>query len=113
MNNTPESTSTNHGQVGNAGDAQALGALLVKIQPSLSSLLQDLANWDAARSLPAPNFDKPQETSSLANTSQEDQLEQRDLSKEPSTTDGSKCSIDLSIHKTYIKIDMFMCHFSL
>jgi hypothetical protein len=82
MNNTPESTSTNHGQVGNAGDA--------------SSLLQDLANWDAARSLPAPNFDKPQETSSLAKASQEDQLEQRDLSKEPSTTDGSKCSIDLS-----------------
>ncbi|XP_059440536.1 uncharacterized protein LOC132172987 [Corylus avellana] len=87
---------TNHSQVANAGDAslQALGAVFVKIRPSLSSLIQDLANCDAAISLPAPNFDKPQETSSCAKTPQ-GELEQI-VSEEPSSsknceTDQSNC----------------------
>jgi hypothetical protein len=92
VSNLESDSLTNHRQVANAGDAslEALWPLFVKIQPSLSSLLQDLANWDAASSFSAPNFDKPQETSSLAKTSQE--LEQIVL-EEPSPTDWSKCSI--------------------
>ncbi|XP_059436321.1 ankyrin repeat-containing protein NPR4-like [Corylus avellana] len=40
-----------NGQEANAGDAdpQALSSLLVKIQPYLTSLLQDLASWNADR----------------------------------------------------------------
>ncbi|XP_059436359.1 ankyrin repeat-containing protein ITN1-like [Corylus avellana] len=60
-------------EIANAGDAslEALWPLFVKIQPSLSSLLQDLANWDAPRLLPAPKFDEAQE-----NSSSQDELEQ-------------------------------------
>ncbi|XP_059438836.1 ankyrin repeat-containing protein ITN1-like isoform X3 [Corylus avellana] len=92
VSNLESDSLTNRRRVANAGDAslEALGALLVKIQPSLSSLLQDLANWDAARSLPAPNFDEPQETCSLAKTSQEE-LEQI-VSEEPIPTDWKKNS---------------------
>jgi hypothetical protein len=38
-------------QIANAGDEdpQALWPLFVKIQPCLSSLLRDLANWNADR----------------------------------------------------------------
>jgi hypothetical protein len=108
-----------HRQVANyAGDAslQALWPLFVKLQPSLSSLLQDLANWDAARFSPAPNFDKPQESSSYAKTSQEE-LEQI-VSLEPSSSEDfenesnrSKCSISLSLLSYAVTYNFCFCVF--
>jgi hypothetical protein len=105
-------------QVAKAGDAslEALWPLFVKLQPSLSSLLQDLANWDAARFLPASNFDKPQESSSYAKTSQEE-LEQI-VSLEPSSSEDfenesnrSKCSISLSLLSYAVTYNFCFCVF--